>query len=116
MADCVFCKIASKQIPSKIVYEDDRMIAFRDIAPKAPTHVLVVPKSHLATVNDFTPSHKELIGAMILAAATIAAQEGIAERGYRLVFNCNAEAGQVVFHVHLHLMGGWGAERPAMGM
>jgi histidine triad (HIT) family protein len=110
MADCIFCKIAAKQIPSTIVHEDDRLIAFRDIKPKAPTHVLIVPKEHLATVNDFTPGHKELIGELVLAAARIAAREGIAERGYRLVFNCNADAGQIVYHVHLHLMGGWGGE------
>ncbi len=108
MADCIFCKIAAKQIPATRVYEDDRIIAFRDIAPKAPVHILVVPRQHLATVNDFTPAHRELIGEMTLVAAQLASKEGIAERGYRLVFNCNAEAGQVVFHVHLHLMGGWG--------
>ena len=115
MADCLFCRIAAKQIPSTIVFENDRVVAFRDIAPKAPTHILIVPKEHLATVNDFRAGHKDQIGEMVLAAAKIAAQEGIAERGYRLVFNCNAEAGQVVFHVHLHLMGGWGT-RASMDM
>ncbi len=108
MADCIFCRIVSKEIPAKPVFESDRVIAFRDIAPKAPTHILIVPKDHLATVNDFTPSHEGLIGEMVLAAATIAGREGIAASGYRLIFNCNAEAGQVVFHVHLHLLGGWG--------
>ena len=108
MADCIFCRIVAKQIPSKLVFESERLIAFRDIAPKAPTHILIVPKEHLATVNDFKAGHKDLVGEMIMAAAQIAAKEGIAERGYRLTFNCNAEAGQVVFHVHLHLMGGWG--------
>jgi histidine triad (HIT) family protein len=115
MSDCIFCKIAAKQIPSKLVYESVRLVAFRDIAPKAPFHILIVPREHLATVNDFTPAHKDLIGEMTLVAASLASKEGIANRGYRLLFNCNAEAGQVVFHVHLHLMGGWG-RREGMDM
>jgi histidine triad (HIT) family protein len=107
VSDCIFCRIAAKQIPSSLVFESERLVAFRDIAPKAPTHILIVTKEHLATVNDFTASHRDLIGEMILAAARIAATEGIAEKGYRLIFNCNAGAGQVVYHVHLHLLGGW---------
>lgn len=112
MPDCLFCKIAAKQIPSKAVFESERVYAFRDISPKAPTHILIVPKEHVATVNDFTPAHRALIGELVLTAQQIAAKEGIAERGYRLVFNCNAEAGQTVWHVHLHLMGGRGMAWP----
>jgi histidine triad (HIT) family protein len=108
MSDCIFCKIASKQIQTPLLFENERVIAFRDIAPKAPTHLLVVPKEHLPTVNDFQGSHAALVGELILTAARLAAREGIAESGYRLIFNCNAEAGQVVFHVHLHVLGGWG--------
>ena len=112
MPDCLFCKIAAKQIPSKAVFDNERVFAFRDINPKAPTHILIVPKAHVTTVNDFTPAHKDLIAELILTAKRIAAKEGIAERGYRLVFNCNAEAGQTVWHVHLHLMGGRGMAWP----
>lgn len=108
MEPCLFCRIAAKQIPSTLVFENERLVAFRDIAPKAPVHVLVVPREHLPTVNDFRAAHEPLVGEMIRVAAAIAAQEGIAQTGYRLVFNCNAEAGQVVYHVHLHLLGGWG--------
>ena len=114
-SSCLFCRIVRGEIPSKKAYEDDQVFAFHDINPQAPTHILIVPKEHLATVNDFKAAHKDLIGEMVMAAARIAAQEGIAERGYRLVFNCNAEAGQVVFHVHLHLLGGWGS-RASMDM
>lgn len=112
MSDCLFCGIAAKRIPSKAVFESERVYAFRDISPKAPTHILIVPKEHVATVNDFTPAHRALIGELVLTAQQIAAKEGIAERGYRLVFNCNAEAGQTVWHVHLHLMGGRGMAWP----
>lgn len=112
MPDCLFCMIAAKQIPSKAVFENERVFAFRDINPKAPTHILVIPKEHLATVNDFTPAHQALIAELVLVAQAIAKQEGIAERGYRLVLNCNAEAGQTVWHVHLHLMGGRGMAWP----
>ncbi len=108
MSDCIFCKIASKQIQTPLLFENERVIAFRDIAPKAPTHLLIVPKQHLSTVNDFQDAHAALVGEMILTASRLAAREGIAESGYRLIFNCNAEAGQVVFHVHLHVLGGWG--------
>lgn len=106
MTDCLFCKMIAGQIQPKVVYEDADVLAFRDINPQAPTHVLVVPKRHIPTLNDLGSEHAELIGKLYLAAQRIAQQEGIAERGYRTVMNCNAEAGQSVFHIHLHLLGG----------
>ena len=101
---CLFCRIARKEIPATIVFEDDKVVAFRDIDPKAPTHVIVIPRDHVASLNDATEA--SLLGALQVAAATIARSEGIAERGYRTVMNCGADAGQTVFHVHLHLLGG----------
>lgn len=106
MTDCLFCKMASGAIKPDIVYQDDTVLAFRDINPQAPLHVLVIPKRHIPTLNDLQDSDGELIGKLYLTAKQIAAQEGIAARGYRTVMNCNAEAGQSVFHVHLHLLGG----------
>ena len=102
----LFLKIINREIPADIVYETDELLAFRDIAPKAPTHILVIPKTHIRTANDLTPEHAELVGKMVLAAGELARQEGIAEDGYRLVMNCNQAGGQVVFHIHLHLLGG----------
>jgi histidine triad (HIT) family protein len=104
--DCLFCKIANKDIPGDIVFEDDELFAFNDISPQAPTHILIIPKFHVATVNDLTEAQSGIIGKMILCAKTLADEKGIAESGYRLVMNCNAEGGQTVFHIHLHLMGG----------
>jgi len=104
--ECLFCKIASGQIPSKRVFEDERYFAFRDINPQAPTHVLVVPKTHIATTNDIAEADTALIGGLFRVAAKIARDEGCADEGYRTVFNCNRGAGQTVFHVHLHLLGG----------
>jgi len=104
--DCLFCKIANKDIPGDIVFEDDELLAFNDISPQAPTHILIIPKFHVATVNDLTEAQSGIIGKMILCAKTLADENGIAESGYRLVMNCNAEGGQTVFHIHLHLMGG----------
>jgi histidine triad (HIT) family protein len=101
---CLFCKIIAGEIPSTKVYEDDRVFAFADINPQAPVHVLVVPKEHIATLNDLTASTDGLVGAMVRAAAAIAKDKGY--DGYRTVFNCNAEAGQTVFHIHLHLLAG----------
>jgi len=112
MADCLFCKIVAGQIPSAPVYQDDQLFAFRDINPQAPFHVLVVPKRHIATLNDITPADRDLVGAMVHRAAVLAAEHGYAERGYRTVFNCNAEAGQTVFHVHLHVLAGRGLSWP----
>jgi histidine triad (HIT) family protein len=106
MSDCIFCKIAAGEIKAQRVYEDDRVVAFRDLNPQAPLHVLVIPREHIATTNDLTPDQAPLVGQMVLAAQRVAAQEGIAQRGYRTVLNCNAEAGQSVFHIHLHLLGG----------
>jgi histidine triad (HIT) family protein len=103
---CLFCKIVAGEIPASKVYEDDRIVAFNDIIPQAPMHVLVVPREHVSTVNDLDPAHDALVGEMVRRAAAIAAERGYAERGYRTVFNCNADAGQTVFHLHLHVLGG----------
>jgi histidine triad (HIT) family protein len=106
MAETIFSKIIRHELPADIVYEDDEIIAFRDINPQAPVHVLVVPKVEIATVNDIQPGQAELIGKMVLAAQKIAAGEGISEDGFRLVINCNRHGCQEVFHLHLHLIGG----------
>jgi histidine triad (HIT) family protein len=106
MPDDLFLKIIDRQIPADIVYETDELLAFRDIAPKAPTHILIIPKVHIRTVNDLETDHAELVGKMYLAAADLARQEGIADDGYRLVMNCNPAGGQEVYHIHLHLLGG----------
>ena len=106
MSETIFAKIIRRELPADIVYEDDEILAFRDINPQAPTHVLVIPKVEIATVNDIRPEQAELVGKMVLAAQQIAADEGIAEDGYRLVFNCNRHGCQEVFHLHLHLVGG----------
>lgn len=106
MTDCLFCKMISGEIKPDVVYEDETVLAFRDINPQAPTHVLVVPKRHVSTINDLVPEDAELVGRLYLAAKAVARAEGIAERGYRTVMNCNAEAGQSVFHLHLHVLGG----------
>ena len=106
MTDCLFCKMVSGEIQPDVVFEDDEVLAFRDVNPQAPVHVLVIPKNHIATTNELTPEHAGLIGKMVLAARQIAADEGIAEPGYRMVMNCNPEAGQSVYHIHLHMLGG----------
>ncbi len=106
MTDCLFCKMVTGEITPDTVYEDEDVLAFRDINPQAPTHVLVVPKQHVATLNDLDKSNIHLVGKMMLAATAIAEQEGFAEQGYRTVMNCNADGGQTVFHIHLHLLGG----------
>lgn len=104
--DCIFCKIVRKEVPADILFEDDNLIAFNDIHPQAPTHVLIVPKEHIPTVNDLTEDQAALVGNLVLRAQALAAQRGIDGAGYRLVMNCNAEGGQTVFHIHLHLLGG----------
>ena len=104
--DCLFCKIASQQIPAKLIFEDGDMVAFRDINPQAPTHVLIVPRKHIATLNDIVPEEGVLLGKLLLCAQALARAEGIAESGYRTVFNCNADGDQSVYHIHLHLLGG----------
>ena len=106
MSSCLFCKIVAGEIPAATVYEDDRLIAFNDINPQAPMHVLVVPKQHIATLNDLSGADDDLVGAMVRAAATIAKDRGVDGPGFRTVFNCNAQAGQTVFHIHLHVLGG----------
>ena len=106
MSDCLFCKILDGEIPCDRVYENDQVIAFRDVNPQAPTHILVIPRKHISTINDLTADDKDIVGEMMLAAQTIAKQEGIEESGYRLVMNCNEGAGQTVFHIHLHILGG----------
>ena len=102
--DCLFCRIVKKEIPAAIVAENGHCVAFRDVNPQAPTHVLVIPRQHLASLNDVKDA--TLLGQMQLMAAQIAKTEGLAERGYRTVINTNADAGQTVFHIHLHLLGG----------
>lgn len=104
--DCLFCKIAAGTIPAKLLYQDDNIVAFEDINPQAPHHKIIVPRKHIATVNDLTTADGELIGQMTLVATKLAKELGIAEKGYRLVMNCNAAGGQTVFHIHMHLIGG----------
>jgi len=106
MSESIFTRIINRELPADFVYEDDEIVAFRDINPQAPTHVLVVPKLEIPTVNDIEPGQAELIGKMVLVAKQIAADEGIAEDGFRLVVNCNRHGCQEVFHLHLHLIGG----------
>ncbi len=106
MADTIFAKIIRREIPATIVYEDDHVLAFRDIAPQAPTHVIVIPKEEIATTNEIAEEHDALVGRMVRVATEIAKKEGVADSGYRLVMNCNDDAGQSVFHIHLHLLGG----------
>jgi len=108
MADCIFCKIAAKQIPSKILYEDDKVIAFEDINPQAPVHTILIPKKHIETMNDCSDTDRELLGHLLLKVPEIAAKKGIKEKGYRLVTNCLESAGQVVMHIHFHILGGRG--------
>jgi histidine triad (HIT) family protein len=104
--DCLFCKIAAGEIPATIVYQDDELIAFEDINPQAPHHLIIIPREHIATVNDLDPQHAALFGKLALTAKELAAERDIDESGYRLVMNCNRGAGQSVFHIHLHLLGG----------
>ncbi len=106
MADCLFCKIVKREIPATIIYEDDRVLAFNDINPQAPTHVLVVPKRHIATLTDLVRGDDAIVGELVRRAAAIAAERGISAGGFRTVFNTNRDAGQTVFHIHLHLLGG----------
>ncbi len=105
-ANCLFCKIAGGDIDSDIVYQSDKVVAFRDINPQAPTHVLIVPRNHVSTINDLCESDLEDVGYLFFAAKEIAREEGIDESGYRVTMNCMEGAGQSVFHIHLHLLGG----------
>lgn len=104
--DCLFCKIAAGEIPSTPVYSDDEFYAFRDINPGAPTHCLIIPRKHIARISDATEEDAALLGRMLLRASAIAGSEGVVESGFRSVINCNADAGQTVFHLHLHILGG----------
>jgi histidine triad (HIT) family protein len=106
LSDCLFCKIVEGTIPARKVYEDDSVVAFHDIQPQAPVHLLVIPKKHIATMNDCQPEDVELLGRTLLAAQRIAREAGLAHEGYRLVNNCGSNAGQVVFHLHWHILGG----------
>jgi len=103
---CIFCRIVNKEIPAKIVYEDDKVLAFHDINPQAPYHILVIPKKHISTLLELTEEDKDLIGHIYLVMNKLAQELGVAERGYRVVVNCNEEAGQTVFHVHFHFLAG----------
>ena len=106
MLDCLFCKIIAGQIKGAIVYQDDTVVALEDINPQAPMHLLVVPRRHISTLNDLSPADDGLVGEMTRRAAALAKERVYAERGYRTVFNCNADAGQTVFHIHLHVLSG----------
>ena len=106
MTDCAFCKVIAGELPSTNVFHDEQVTAFRDLRPAAPTHILIVPNKHIDSVNELMPDDEPLIGHLFTVAKQIAAEEGIAESGYRLVTNTNAHAGQTVFHIHLHLLGG----------
>ena len=112
MSDCLFCKIVSGDIPASIVREDEELVAFNDINPQAPLHALIIPRRHIPTLNDLGAADDGLVGRMVRFAATIAADGGYGARGYRTVFNCNREAGQSVFHIHLHLLAGRGLGWP----
>jgi len=106
VSDCLFCKIIAREIPASIVYEDDRVLAFNDINPQGPTHVLVIPKRHIGTLNDLAESDDAIVGELVRRAAAIARDRGVEAGGFRTVFNTNRDAGQTVFHIHLHLIGG----------
>ena len=112
MSDCLFCRIIRKEIPASIVYGDERLLAFNDINPQAPMHVLIVPRRHISTLNALQPGDDAIVGEMVRRAAALAAEHGHADSGYRTVFNCNAAAGQTVFHIHLHVLGGRGLTWP----
>ncbi len=106
MSDCLFCKIRDREIPAEIVFENEFVLAFNDINPQAPIHILIIPKEHIPTSNDISASNMDMLGEMHLAAKEIAMKKGIATDGYRTIINCNSDGGQVVFHLHMHLLGG----------
>jgi histidine triad (HIT) family protein len=112
MSDCLFCRIIRKDIPASIVYEDDDVLAFNDINPQAPLHVLVIPKRHIASLNALAPEDDGIVGQVVRRGAAIARDKGFADRGFRTVFNTNADAGQTVFHIHLHVLAGRGLTWP----
>ncbi len=106
MAECLFCRIVDKEIPAEIVFESNKLLAFKDVDPQAPVHILIIPKEHITTTNDLSNKHKELIGDILLTAKRLASDYDIAKDGYRILFNCNKNGGQAVYHIHLHLLGG----------
>lgn len=106
MSDCIFCKIVNKELPAEIAYEDDKVLAFKDLSPQAPTHLLIIPKKHISTMNAIQEDDVALIGHIKLTAAKLAKDLGFAEAGYRVVMNCNEDGGQTVYHIHLHLLAG----------
>ena len=106
MSECLFCRMIAGEIPVKPVYQDESLIVIEDINPQAPLHVLIIPKTHIASLNDLTPDHDALVGSMVRRAAALAKERGYGGRGFRTVFNTNREAGQSVFHIHLHLLAG----------
>lgn len=112
MTDCLFCKMVTGAIQPDKVYEDSEVLAFKDVNPQAPLHVLVIPKKHIATLNELDADHADLIGKLFLAARKVAQEAGVADSGYRTVINCNEGAGQSVFHIHLHLLGGRAMQWP----
>jgi len=112
MTECLFCRIVAGEIPGQFLHQDDTLIAIRDVNPQAPLHALIIPTRHVQTLNDLGPGEDALVGSMVRLAARIATEHGFADRGYRTVFNCNREAGQTVFHIHLHLLGGRGLTWP----
>ncbi len=103
---CLFCKIARAEIETDYLYENEHVLAFRDIHPQAPQHILIIPRQHIASLNDLEPDNSHLIGEMVLAAKTLASEMDFAESGYRILMNCNDDGGQTVYHIHLHLLGG----------
>ncbi len=106
MSDCLFCGIAAGTVPADVIYQTDEVVAFRDLHPQAPLHALVIPRKHIATINDITPEDQTVIGEMYLAAAQIVGEAGLSESGFRTVMNCNRQGGQTVYHIHLHVLGG----------
>jgi len=112
MTQCLFCRIMARELPASFVYEDEQLVAIDDINPQAPMHVLVLPRRHIATLNDLKADDATLVGEMVRRAAAIARERGFADRGYRTVFNCNRGAGQSVYHIHLHVLGGRGLRWP----
>ncbi len=108
--NCIFCKIANKEMNSEVVYKDEKFIAFKDINPRAPVHILIIPKKHITSINHLEEADKELVGELILTAKKVAEQVNIKENGYKLAFNVGKGGGQIIDHLHLHLMGGWETE------
>ncbi|MDY6829404.1 MAG: histidine triad nucleotide-binding protein [Pseudomonadota bacterium] len=106
MSDCLFCGIAAGTVPADVIYQTDEVVAFRDLHPQAPLHALVIPRKHIATINDITPEDQTVIGEMYLAAAQIVGEAGLSESGFRTVMNCNRQGGQTVYHIHLHVLAG----------